>query len=238
METRVLLPRWSKWKLQRESAFLILLEHKSIDYLDHFKSYMWTKMYMCIHVSMFTYTCTYGQKYIHMCKNMTIFIYVCKWTHLLCLCQQMHQGTCAYVNVDMCINIACVTHMLLCEYLRLYVFICMCTYAYTYLMHTHTSMPAFMCFNMSNLHIYICYYINIHMDKHIRVYTHVLFMCICDNISFPKHVHICMYIPMHVPYPCTHVLHKNVSIYAHLNIFIWTKISFNTYLTHRTKLIK
>ena len=31
---------------------------------------------------------------------------------------------------------------------------------------------------------------------------------------------------------------NNVSIYAHLNIFIWTKISFNTYLTHITKLIK
>ena len=31
---------------------------------------------------------------------------------------------------------------------------------------------------------------------------------------------------------------KKVGIYVHLNIFIWTKISFNTYLTHATLLTK
>ena len=34
------------------------------------------------------------------------------------------------------------------------------------------------------------------------------FMCICDNILVPKHVHICMHILMHVPYPCKCV-HNN-----------------------------
>ena len=48
-------------------------------------------------------------------------------------------------------------HMLLCEYLRLHLFICMCTYAYTYLMHTCMSMPAFMCvLTCRSIHIYIC----------------------------------------------------------------------------------
>ena len=50
----------------------ILLEHKSIDCLHHFKSYIWTKMYRCICVCIFTYTCTYGQS-TDMCKIMKIF---------------------------------------------------------------------------------------------------------------------------------------------------------------------
>ena len=54
------------------------------------------------------------------------------------------------------------------------------------------------------------------------------FYVICDNISVPKYVHICMHILMHVPYPCKHVHNKNVSIYAHLNIFIDHKY----HLTH------
>ena len=61
------------------------------------------------------------------------------------------------------------------------------------------------------------------MDKYIHVYTHMFpFMCVCDNISVPKHVHICMHILLHIPYPCRHVHNKNVSIYGHLNPFAHT----------------
>ena len=66
-------------KIQIAHGINILLEHKSIDCLDHFKSYMWTKMYMYTCVCMFTYTWyiwteahTYVQKHenFHMCMHM------------------------------------------------------------------------------------------------------------------------------------------------------------------------
>ena len=48
----------------------ILLKHKSMDCLNHyhFKSYMWTKMYMCTCMYMFTYTCTQST-YIYVQKH-------------------------------------------------------------------------------------------------------------------------------------------------------------------------
>ena len=63
-------------------------------------------VHMCVHVHKYMYIWIK----VHTCvqKHMKIFIYVCIWTHLLCICDQMHLGTCVYVNVDMCINIACV----------------------------------------------------------------------------------------------------------------------------------
>ena len=180
----------------------ILLEYKSIDCLDHFKSYMWTKMYMCTCVCMFTYTCTYGQKHIHMSKNMKHFIYVCIWTHLLCLCQQMHLGTCVYVNADMCINITCV-HSYALMWVSKAVFVHIHLHICKHISHAHM----YIYFNMStSSHIHMLIYKHTH--KHIQMYTHVLFMCICDNISVPKHVHICMDILIHVPYPCKHVHNK------------------------------
>ena len=154
------------WDDQNENCRVIniLLEHKSIDCVDNFKSHMWTKMYMCTCGCMFTYTCTYGQMHIHMCKNMKHFIYVCIWTHLLCLCQQMHIGTCVYVNVDMCINIACVH-----SYVLMWV-----SKAVFEHMHVH------ICIHIShaNMHIYatihMCY--NMFKSSHIHMlmykYTH------------------------------------------------------------------
>ena len=55
-------------KMKIAEGINILLEHRSIDCLDHFKSYMSIKMYMCTHVCMFTYTCTYGQS-TYICAN-------------------------------------------------------------------------------------------------------------------------------------------------------------------------
>ena len=94
-------------KMKIADGINILFEHKSIDCLDHFKSYMWTKnvhMHMCVHVHIYMHIWT---KHIHMCKNMKIFM--CAYGHICCAyIKQMHLGTCVYVNVDMCINIACV----------------------------------------------------------------------------------------------------------------------------------
>ena len=73
------------------------------------------------------------------------------------------------------------------------------------------------------------------MDKHIHVYTHMLFLCVyvtifwCLSMCTYECTFWCMY--------HTHInmcIIKNVSIYAHLKIFIWT----NTYLTNTTKCIK
>ena len=130
----------------------ILLEHKSIDCLDHFKSYMWTKMYMCVHVHIYMYIWTNAHTYV---QSMKLFIYVCIWTHLLCLCQQMHLGTCIYVNVDMCINIACV-HSYVLMWVSEAVFVHM---------HVH------MCIHISHPHMYIC--ATIHMCFNMLKSSHI-----------------------------------------------------------------
>ena len=153
------------------------------------------KMYMCTCLCMFIYTYVHMDKaHTYMQKHENVYVYLCIWTHLLCLCQQMHLGTCVYVNVDMCINIVCV-HL----YAVMWVSKTVCVY-----MHVHICIHVsfHVCFNKfksSHIHMLIYKYINIH------VYTHVLFMCICDNLLVPKHVHIFMDILMHVPYPCKHV---------------------------------
>ena len=136
-------------------GFNILFKHKSIKCLDHFKSYIWTKMYMCTCVCMFTYMCTYGQKHIHMCINMKIFIYVCIWTHLLCLSQQMHLDTYVYVNVNMCINITCV-HSFALMWIPKAVFVNM---------HVH------ICIHISHAHIYI--YASIHVCMNMSRSSHI-----------------------------------------------------------------
>ena len=59
-------------------------------------------MWACSHIHvLMDKSHTYVQKH----ENFHIYM---DMDTLLCLCQQMHLGTCAYVNVDMCINIACV----------------------------------------------------------------------------------------------------------------------------------
>ena len=126
--------------------------------------------------------------------------------------------------------------MLLCEYLRLYVFMHICIHIF----HAHIYICASIdvCFNIpKSSHIHMLIYK--HMDKHIHVYTYVLFLCVyvmifqCLSMCTCACTFWCMY--------HTHAnmcIIKNVKIYAHLNFFIWTKISFNTNLTYKTKLIK
>ena len=133
---------------------------------------------MCTCVCMFTYTCTYGQKHIHMCKkHMKIFIYVCIWTHLLCICQQMHLGTCDYVNVDMCINIACV-HSYALMLVSKTIFVHMHVHIFMHISHAHMYIYAsiYVYFNVSkSLHIT---YANIQIYtwiNTIHVYRHMYF---------------------------------------------------------------
>ena len=152
-------------KMKVAEAINILLEHKSIDCLDHFKLYMWTKMYTCTCVCMFTYTCTYGQS-TYICAKTWKFSYILIWTHLLCLCQQVHLGICVRVNGDMWINIACVySYVLMCVLkavcVHMHMHICIyISHAHMYIyasIHVCTSMPAFMCvLTSSSLHLYIC----------------------------------------------------------------------------------
>ena len=49
-----------KIKIKIADGINILMGHKSIDCLGHFKSHMLKKC-TCVHVCMFIYTCTYGQ---------------------------------------------------------------------------------------------------------------------------------------------------------------------------------
>ena len=120
-------------------------------------------------------------------QEMKMLIYVCIWTHLLCMSTNAPRHMCICKCRLCTLTLHLSTHILLCEYLRLYLFICMCTYTYTYLMHTCTSTSAFMCFNMSSLHIYI--HMIIYKYNHWQtcpfVYRYILFMCICDNILVP-----------------------------------------------------
>ena len=176
MENKVSVAKMMEMKITE--GIYMLLEHKSIDYLDHFKSYMWSKLYMFTCVCMLTYTCTYGQRHTYVQKHENFHMYA--YEHICyCLCQQMHLDMCVYLNVDMCINIACVhsyaliwvskalwyyicidkyihvyTHMFLCVYVTIFQCLSMCTYACTFWC---TIPPADMCIikMWANMHILI-----------------------------------------------------------------------------------
>ena len=88
-----------------------------------------------------------------MCKNVKMFICL----HMDTSVVLMSTNALRHMCISKCaLTFHVSTHMFLCKYLRLFVFICMCTYAYKYLMNIHTSMPAFMCvLTCISLHIYI-----------------------------------------------------------------------------------
>ena len=73
----------------------ILLEHKSIGCLDHFKSCMWTKIYMCtwVHVHIYIYIWTKAYTY---CKNMK-FSYMYAYGHIC----YAYVNTCTWAHVYM-----------------------------------------------------------------------------------------------------------------------------------------
>ena len=72
----------------------ILLEHKSIGYLDHFLSYMWTKMYMCKCVYVDIYMYIWTKAYVHKSIGYLDHFLSYMWT-------KMYMCKCVYVDIYM-----------------------------------------------------------------------------------------------------------------------------------------
>ena len=153
MENKGSVAKMIKMKLQMESIYYWTTGLQIVWIIKIIYVNKNVHVHMCVHVHIYMYIWTKAHTYVQKHEHFHMY----KYGHICCTYVKKYTQAHVYVNVDMCINIVCVTHMLLCEYLRLYVFICICTYAYTYLMHTCTPMTVFICvLTCPSLHIYKC----------------------------------------------------------------------------------
>ena len=117
--------------------------------------------YTCTHVCACSHIHVHMDKSTYICAKTWKFSYVCIWTHLLCICQQMHLVTCEYVNVDRCINIVWIHSYAL--YVSISGYICSYAYAHIHISCIHVHLFQHLCvLKCPSLHIHMLIYIHMH----------------------------------------------------------------------------